>query len=185
MRTLLMLCLVALITGCSDKEDDYSNKSEQELWLNGYTTTSSSVQADKESNIIRFLFFKAGEVANFDGKSFNTGFDSYYEYTQLTEDAVYTKLIDEGKLLLKDGSAISPILDTQTSSKKTKEIVLPVGKYFVVAFYYERGYRRDFWNKYATKFYELESRYNPQTLTVVIPVDYTKYGCISWRNWED
>lgn len=185
MRTLLMLCLVALITGCSGKEDDYSNKSEQELWLNGYTTTSSSVHADKESNIIRFLFFKAGEVTNFDGKSFDTGFDSYYEYTQLTEDAIYTKLIDEGKLLLKDGSIISPLLDTQTSPKKTKEVVLPVGKYFVVAFYYERGYRRDFWNKYATKFYELESRYNPQALTVVIPVDYTKYGCISWRNWED
>nr|DAL48470.1 MAG TPA_asm: PLAT/LH2 and C2-like Ca2+-binding lipoprotein [Caudoviricetes sp.] len=185
MRTLLMLCLVALITGCSGKEDDYSNKSEQELWLNGYTTTSSSVHADKESNIIRFLFFKAGEVTNFDGKSFDTGFDSYYEYTQLTEDAIYTKLIDEGKLLLKDGSIISPLLDIQTSPKKTKEVVLPVGKYFVVAFYYDRGYRRDFWNKYATKFYELESRYNPQALTVVIPVDYTKYGCINWRNWED
>lgn len=185
MKTLLMLCLVALITGCSDKEDDNSNKSEQELWLNGYTTTSSSDHADKEANKIRFLFFKADQVINFDGKTLNTGFDSYYEYTKLQEDPIYTKLIDEGKLLLKDGSTILPTFDTQTSTNKTKEVVLPVGKYFVVAFYYERGYRRDFWNKYATKFYELESRYNPQTLTVVIPVDYTQYGCINWRNWED
>lgn len=33
--------------------------------------------------------------------------------------------------------------------------------------------------------YELKSRYNPQTLTVVIPINYTQYGRIDWRNWED
>lgn len=184
-NVLVMLSLIALITGCSGKEDDYSDKSEQELWLNGYTTTSSSTNADKEANIIRFLFFNADKATNFNGKSISTGFDTYYEYTKLPEDPIYTKLIDEGKLLLKDGSTIAPILDTKTLSDKTNEIVLPVGKYFVVAFYYERGYRRDFWNKYTTQIYNLESRYNPQTLTVVIPVDYTQYGCIGWRNWQD
>ena len=94
-------------------------------------------------------------------------------------------LIDESRLLLKDGSTNSPIYEVESSKDETKEITVPVGKYFVVAFYYERGYRRDFWNKYTTQMYELKSRYNPQTLTVVIPINYTQYGRIDWRNWEN
>lgn len=186
MKQFILLLFFIPFIGCSDKEEDYSNKKEQELWLDGYTTTSSSINADKKANIIRFLFFKEDQAINFEGKNYKTGFDSYYEYTQLTEDAIYTRLLDKGELLLKDGRSIKPLLDTQTSSNgKTKEIVLPVGKYFVVAFYYDRGARRDYWNKYATKIYDLESRYNPQALTVVIPVDYTQYGKIDWRNWQD
>lgn len=185
MRNLFMLCLAIFIAGCSDKESDYSDKTQQEIWINGYTTTSSSVNSDKETNIIRFLFFDSEKASTFDGQTFNTGFDSYYQYTQLQEDPIYTMLIDESRLLLKDGSTISPIYEIESSKDETKEITLPVGKYFIVAFYYDRGFRRDFWNKYATKLYSLEGRYNPQTLTVVIPVDYTQYGRIDWRNWED
>lgn len=43
-------------------------------------------------------------------------------------------LIDESRLLLKDGSTISPIYEVESSKDETKEITLPVGKYFVVAF---------------------------------------------------
>lgn len=186
MKKFLLLLFAIPFVGCSDKEDDYSNKKDQELWLNGYVTTSSHINADKESTIIRFLFFKEDQVEKFEGNNMKTGFESYYEYTQLTEDPIYTKLNNEGKLLLKDGSTIAPIFDIQTSSNgKTKEVILPVGKYFVVAFYYGGSPRRDYWNKYTTILYDLESRYNPQTLTVVIPVDYTQYGKIDWRKWQD
>lgn len=185
MKNVVFLCLAILVVGCSTKEDDYSNKTQQEVWINGYTTTSSSEYADKQTNIIRFLFFDPDKASTFDGKTFNTGFDSYYQYTKLQEDPIYTMLIDESRLLLKDGSTISPIYEVESFKDETKEITLPVGKYFVVAFYYERGYRRDFWNKYTTQMYELKSRYNPQTLTVVIPINYTQYGRIDWRNWEN
>lgn len=185
MKNVVFLCLAILVVGCSTKEDDYSNKTQQEVWINGYTTTSSSEYADKQTNIIRFLFFDPDKASTFDGKTFNTSFDSYYQYTKLQEDPIYTMLIDESRLLLKDGSTISPIYEVESSKDETKEITLPVGKYFVVAFYYERGYRRDFWNKYTTQMYELKSRYNPQTLTVVIPINYTQYGRIDWRNWEN
>lgn len=185
MKHLLLLYLAILVVGCSSKEDDYSNKNQQEVWINGYTTTSSSEYADKKADIIRFLFFNPEQASAFEGKTFDTGFDSYYQYTQLQEDPIYTMLIDENRLLLKDGTTISPIYEAESSKDETKEITLPVGKYFVVAFHYERGFRRDFWNKYTTQMYELESRYNPQTLTVVIPINYTQYGRIDWRNWED
>lgn len=185
-KLLLPFLLILTFIGCSDKEEDYSNKKEQELWINGYTTNSSHSNSDVSLDRIRFLFFKGEVVDAFQGKSFSTGVDSYYEYTQLSEDPIYTKLVDEGKLLLKDGTTLTPILDKITSKSVDKnEIILPVGKYFVVAYYYDRGYRRDYWNKYSTTIYNLESSYNAGFLTVVIPVDYTKYGNIGWRNWHD
>lgn len=74
MKKNLLLVFIIPFIGCSDKEEDYSNKKEQELWLDGYTTTSSSINADKETNIIRFLFFKEDQVVNFEGKNYKTGF---------------------------------------------------------------------------------------------------------------
>jgi len=181
-----LLLLAVLFAGCSSDDDDGTNKKDQELWLNGYITTSSASNSDKEADKIRFLFFDSDKASSFAGQAYNTGIDSYNEYTQLSEDPIYTKLIDEGKLLLSDGSTIIPVLDKTTSSDgKTLEVILPVGKYFVVAFYYERGYRRDYWNKYATTYYTLESRYNPQSLTVVIPGYYNQCGSIPWIKWSD
>lgn len=68
MKNVVFLCLAILVVGCSTKEDDYSNKTQQEVWINGYTTTSSSEYADKQTNIIRFLFFDPDKASTFDGK---------------------------------------------------------------------------------------------------------------------
>lgn len=87
---------------------------------------------------------------------------------------------------LKSGKTVKPIGDYTTFNKDGyKEVKLPVGKYFVVAFYYDRGYRRDYWNKYATTYYTLNSSYNPQVLNVVIPGFYDRCGAIDWINWAD
>lgn len=152
------------------------------MWLNGYTQWVSG--GEVKSDIVRFLFFSANNNEEFEINNYPSGVTEYYEYIKLEEDKTYTQLLDKGELNLKSGKIVKLVLDTSTSSNgKTKEITLPVGKYFVVAFYYERGYRRDFWNKYATTYYILESGYNPKTLDVVIPDYYNQCGSIDWTKW--
>jgi hypothetical protein len=185
-KLLLFFMLIPLFISCSDKEDDYSQKKEQELWLNGYTQWVS--KGDVEPNVIRFLFFSANNNEEFEIKNYPSGATSYYEYTKLEEDAIYTQLLEKGELKLKSGESVKSIGDFKdfySVDKKQLEVKLPVGKYFVVAFYYDRGVRRDYWNKYATTYYTLESRYNPQSLTVVIPGYYNQCGSIPWINWSD
>ncbi|PXV57129.1 hypothetical protein CLV62_1579 [Dysgonomonas alginatilytica] len=180
MRNILgFFLLTVLLLSCSSEEEDFSNKKDQALWLDGYTTSSSSVNSKKELAAVRFLFFDGNKAASFEGETRMTNVNTYSEYSKLPEDPIYSKLNKENKLLLKGGSTIDPVLVVKTSSisGNTIEVTLPVGKYFVVAILYS--------NKYATRVYELESRYNPQALDVVIPVDYSQYGKIAWQNWGD
>lgn len=184
MKKILLLLFSISLFACSKSDDDYTNKKNQELWLKGYTQWVSG--GDVESNALRFLFFLANNGEKYEVNSYPSGVTEYYDYTKLKEDATYAKLLDNGELLLKSGEVVKPIADYYVSNKdKYKEVVLPVGKYFVVAFCNERGYRRDYWNKYATTYFTLESRFNPQVLDVVIPGYYDRYGAIDWINKSD
>ncbi len=181
-KQITLLLLLLLFTNC---KNDELEKSEQSLWLNGYAL---STNGDKVSDVIRFLFFPAdnGEEYITSNNKLNTS--SYYEYTHIDEDPIYARLIDERKIQRKDGAVISPVGDFTDLNKLTSsqlEVTLPIGKYFVVAFCSERGTNRDYWNKYATRYYNLESRSSPQALTVVIPPDFTQCGNIPWLNWQD
>ena len=184
MKKILLLLFSISLFACSNSDDDYTNKKNQELWLKGYTQWISG--GDVESNVFRFLFFPANNGEKYEVNSYPSGITEYYDYTKLKEDKTYTYLLDKGELLQKSGNRIKPIADYTVYEKDTyKEVVLPVGEYFVVAFCNERGYRRDYWNKYATTYFTLESRSNPQVLNVVIPGCYDRYGAIDWINKSD
>lgn len=61
-KIVLLLVIIPFFISCSDKEEDYSQKKEQELWLNGYTQWVS--KGDVESDAIRFLFFRQITMKN-------------------------------------------------------------------------------------------------------------------------
>ncbi|MFV0555019.1 MAG: hypothetical protein ACK5LR_10005 [Mangrovibacterium sp.] len=173
------LAVLCIFFACSE-DVDYSNKKEQELWVDGRVKTSSSVHADSKLSYLTILFFDVEVSNNFGGENYQTGFDTYYLYTHLSEDPIYSKLIDDNRLLFNDGSTAKPLFIISTDDDEITQVTLPVGEYFVVAFYFMRGTDRSYWNKYATRIYSLESRYNPQYLSVVLPVDFTQYGRIDW-----
>jgi len=176
-KIIFIISFAFIFFGCG-KNDDYSKKDKQELWLDGYTGFYGRYERDR----LCFLFFSANNGEEYITKSYVLDKElSYYEYTKLAEDDIYARLIDEESIQKKDGTIVKAKYSFLSKTEKTVEVVLPVGKYFVVAFYPDRGYRRDYWNKYATLNYTLESRYNPQSLTCAIPLDYSKYGCITWE----
>lgn len=183
MKKIILIAAVLLtVAGCGTEPKE---KTSQEMWINGYTMETSL--SSKVAGGVRFLFFDANNGEQF--QTTNTKFaGNYYEYTQLAEDPIYTRLIDEEKIALIDGTVVSPVAaftDSYNLNQKQLEVTLPIGRYYVVSFRSIRGAKRNLWNKYAAKYYDLEARYNPQVLTVVIPGDLTQYGCIPWVNWAD
>lgn len=184
-KQLLLTALVLLLTtGCNK---DGNPKTTQDVWLNGYEAETSL--SDYELAPITIMFFKEDVLLNFTPKTYPSNAQNLYDYTKVPEDGVYSALIDHNKLLLNDGTFISPVETYHTSAlpKNQPQLTakLPFGKYLVVALYSYRDTRRVFWNKYACTEYQVYERYNPLDLTVVIPADLTQYGCISWVNWSD
>jgi hypothetical protein len=185
MKKILLLTFSLLaLAGCG-KSDDSDKKTEQELWLDGYI----GQYGDKDPEAISFLFFPAGNGEKYITEAHQLpGELSYYEYLQLQEDPIYTRLIDKQSIERTDGvivKATHVVTDYNILSAETTSTTLPVGKYFIVALRFERGYDRHIWNKYTTLEYNLEPRYNPQALSCVISVDFSTYGCVPWRQWNE
>jgi hypothetical protein len=181
----LAIFAAILFTGCS-KDNDQENSELQTLWVNGYTVDTPN--SEKQANMVTFLFFPANNGEVYKTKNQKLSSSTYYDYIKNEEDEIYKMLIDGGKAYLEDGTAVAPvakITDSNHLTGKQVELSIPTGKYYVYAFYYERGTHRSYWNKYAAKYYTLENSNNPRTLTVVIPSDFTQIGLIPWCNWED
>lgn len=179
---LLTAAIVALaFSACS--KDDETDSFEQKIWLNGYELATSN--GDKEEAAITFLFFPENKGKEYSITTIKSNAHNLYEYTKLPEDETYTLLLEKQQIRLKDGTLVNATHQFTTFKEETLEESIPVGRYFVVALYYDRDVRRIYWNKYACKYYDAISRYNPITLTATIPADITQYGCIPWINWED
>lgn len=180
---LLLIIFLASFSGCS-KDDDSSEKSVQEVWMSGYTAFSSNSQY--EHNSVKFLFFEAnnGESFKEESHTFNGSISDY----QSIKDDVFDLLVKD-KMLLKDGTIVDALKSIFASKTTEGETIasLPVGKYYVVAIYQgdKNGYLWLYSNKYATKYYEVKSQYNPPALNVVFPCDKSRYGLINWVSWDE
>ena len=182
MKLLLIIAATAMVlTSCS--KNDESNSTEQKIWLNGYELATSN--GDKVAAPITFLFFPENKEKEYSITTTKSNVSSLYEYTKLNEDETYTLLLEKQQIKLKDGTIVDALYEFTTFDEKTLEKTISVGRYFVVALYSYRDTRRIYWNKYAYRYYDAISRYNPIVLTATIPADITQYGSIPWINWED
>jgi len=180
---LLLMVFLVSFSGCS-KDDDSSEKSVQEIWLSGYTAFSSNSQY--EHNSVNFLFFEANNGKEFkeEAHKFSGSISDY----QSIKDDIFNLLLEE-KALLKNGTIVKASKSVFSSGTKEGETIasLPVGRYYVVAIYQgdKNGYLWLYSNKYAAKYYEIKSQYNPPVLNVVFPCDKSRYGLIDWVSWNE
>ncbi|GAA6258255.1 hypothetical protein F070042J6_41070 [Bacteroides sp. f07] len=179
----LAMAVVAMMFSSCKNDDDENKNLNQTVWINGYELGFH--QGDKVLASITFLFFPENS-----GKEYVTGnnkvsVESEYAYGCLQEEETYKMLQENNQMKLDDGTIVNAIYKFKTSiiSGKTLEVDVPVGRYFVVA--YDDASEAKYRNKYTCKYYDVYSRYNPITLTVVMPGDLTQCGCIPWLNWED
>ena len=181
MKKIILLALIISTLGCSDSETDYSNKKEQELLLDGYIQSTSKGSKDHES--FTFLFFDASKGQEFKTISKKVSVTTSYEYSKLPNDEVWEQIVVHNTIQLMNGETVKPLMvvNTYKSDKASKEVKLPPARYFVVAY----DTHKKAGNKYAAKYYDLESRYNPNAMTVVIPNYIDRVGAIDWINWED
>lgn len=177
-NVLFLLAIITLFVACSE---DNSLNNNQKIWIDGYTVQFPN-SYKKESAQLKFLFFPENKGKKYNVKSIPSHTKEWYEYIKLPDDTTYRMLVDENCIKLTDGTKVKAINYFLSTKKKTKEIEMPIGRYFVVAI---RGDNDIYRNKYSCKYYEVISRYNPITLTATIPGDLTHYGMVPWINWED
>lgn len=178
---LAIVTITMVLSACS--KDDGSDSSEQKIWLNGYEIATSN--GDKKVAPVTFLFFPENEGKEYSIATKKSNAANLYEYTKLSEDEIYTLLLEKQQIKLKDGTTVNATYEFTTFDNETLEKTISVGRYFIVALYAYRDTRRVYWNKYACRYYDAISQYNPIVLTATIPADITQYGCIPWINWED
>lgn len=180
--TLLFLCLT-LMASCSS-EDKGEGSNTQEIWLNSYTAFTP--QSDYEQASAEFYFFSANDGAKFitESKTFDGTISEYQSLKDETFD-----LLNKGQMKLNNGETIKASHSAYVSSSDTKykSIFLPIGRYFIAAIYKgaKDGYFWLYSTKYAAKYYEVKSDYNPLTLDVVFPCDITHYGFIDWVSFHE
>jgi hypothetical protein len=179
-KMVLGLLLAFLFIGC-DSEDE---KTEQELWLLGFSALTPNSTYDKTS--VEFHFFSANNNEKY--KTESKTFDGTISDYQALHDEIFD-LLKDGKMKLENGTIANSIRSVYVSgtSETYKTVTLPIGKYFIVATYQGRkdGYHWLYSTKYAGIYYEIESTYNPMFLDVVFPCDRNRYGFIKWTKFND
>lgn len=171
-----------LLFGCSkNADDDYSNKSLQELWIDGYVALSSDSDYDRIS--VYYLFFEANNDEEFITGEKRYNGDLITEYLDL-EDETYS-LLKEDKIKLKTGEIVDAVAVEFAYSQESGSttVKLPPGKYFICTIAFNSYQETK--NKYTAQYFELTSRYNPHALTVVFPCDISRYGMIPWTSWNE
>jgi hypothetical protein len=186
-RILFLLAVLPLLfAGCS--KVDYTTPNEQEVWVCGYTAYRSG--SDYEKDNVKFIFFKLDNGVNVqaDKKTFNGTFTDYMK----SNDENYELLRKENKIKLESGDIISAyhVEDCSRNTDAYNIMSLPVGRYYVAAIYsgmvYLQGmYISEYALKYAGKYIDIEYNFTPTVISVVMPADCSRYGCIDWVSWNE
>nr|DAF49571.1 MAG TPA: type VI secretion protein [Siphoviridae sp. ct4085] len=203
MRTLLMLCLVALITGCS-KDNDSIDETPKDVEMHFYAYTKLDPASPSFKAQAKFFLFDASNGKQFKEERINVPSGEYSDYSNVKSEMV--TLLNNNEFELKDGTRIKPIViqtknsgeyyisitpdykdpDKWNSLVSQNKVNIPCGKYYVVALLHGSG-GWAYYDKYSGKYIEVTENMptSDKTVEITFPHDTKHKGFIDWitTNW--
>lgn len=203
MRTFLMLCLAALITGCS-KGDDPVDDTPKEVEMHFYAYTKLDPTSSNFKASAKFFLFDASNGQQFKEERIEIPSGEYADYSKKKSEMV--TLLQSNEYELKDGTRVKPIVintkysgdyyisvtpdyknpDKWDSSISHNTVNIPTGKYFIIALLHGSG-GWAYYDKYSGKYIEVRDDMptSDKTIEITFPHDGKHKGFINWitTNW--
>lgn len=198
-----MLCLVALITGCS-KGDDPIDDTTKEVEMHFYAYTKYDPASTPSKTSAKFFLFDASNEQQFKEERIEIPSGEYLDYSSRKSEMV--TLLQNNEHELKDGTRIKPLViktkytgdyyisvtpDYKNPDKwdnliSYNTVNIPVGKYYVVALLHGSG-GWAYYDKYSGKYIDIRENMpnSDKTVEISFPHDGKHKGYIDWvtTNW--
>lgn len=198
MRTILMLCLIVLTTGCT-KDDNPVDESTKEIAMNFYAYTKYDPAGTSFKAKARFFLFDAANGERFKEERIEIPFGSYSDFSKASSKMI--TLLKNNQYELENGTRVKPIVidgdyyisistdinnQDKWASYSQNTVKIPLGKYFVVALIVDPG-GLGYYDKYSGKYIEVEEDMakSDKTIEITFPHDFKHKGFIDWVtiNW--
>lgn len=198
-----MLCLAALITGCS-KGDDPIDETPKEVEMHFYAYTKLDPASSNFKASAKFFLFDANNGQQFKEERIEIPSGEYLDYSNKKSEMV--TLLQNNEYELKDGTRIKPLViktkyagdyyisvtpDYKNPDKwdnliSNNTVNIPVGKYYVVALLHGSG-GWAYYDKYSGKYIDVREDMpkSDRTVEISFPHDGKHKGFINWvtTNW--